>query len=183
MRSAKTRKGVLWFVHRTCRGNRARNPQVVYENFLVMVPAQSQQILESFVKFLCDRREMIAAEWVSLIHRNGQLQTPEKLASEELKEHFPALFDDLADALQNPADERAQGQAHEDARSHGRKRLEQNYRLEELVREIAAKRTALITQITAFEEQTRGFEGTVKRVVLQRLHGFLDNLVAVSTIA
>lgn len=141
-------------------------------------PAQAQQVLEKFVKFLCDRRDVIAEEWAASIHRNGRLQTPEMLTAEELRQHLPALFDNLADVLRTPANRTIQNQADENARVFGRQRFGQHFRLDELVREIAVIRTALITQEAAFADQTPDFQGMVRRVALQRLHGFFDNMLA-----
>jgi signal transduction histidine kinase len=142
-----------------------------------MDPHKAQATLEQFATFLSARREEIATEWMNGVQSDGRLQNSERLSASELKAHLPRLFGNLADLLRSPANFAAQKDAGENARIHGTLRFEQGYRLEELLRELARIRAVLIVHTLVFESQTPAFTGMVKRVALQRLHGFFDELI------
>jgi signal transduction histidine kinase len=142
-----------------------------------MDPHQAQTTLDAFATFLSARREAIGAEWMRGVHSDGRLQNSERLSASELKAYLPQLFGNLADLLRSPANFSAQKDAGENARIHGSLRFAQGYRLDELLRELARIRAVLIAHTLVFEEQTPGFVGIVKRVALQRLHGFFDEMI------
>gem|GEM_PF-464865 len=147
-----------------------------------MDPHQAQSTLEQFAAFLVERQEEITAEWMSGVHADGRVQTSERLSAGELKAHLPQLFENLADLLRSPADFEAKKDAGDNARTHGALRFEQGYRVDELLREMARIRGILIVQTLGFEEQNPAFAGVVKRVALQRLHGFFDDLICDSAV-
>ncbi|MHA3771181.1 sensor histidine kinase [Verrucomicrobiota bacterium sgz303538] len=142
-----------------------------------MDPAKAQKTLEDCAEYICNHREQITQEWVAAVASDGRLLASERLKAEELKDYLPDLFDNLAGLLRFPANADVRDKADQNARIHGSHRFGQGYRLDELLREIARVRSVLLTHVLAFEEQTPAFSGVVKRVVLQRLQAFFDELM------
>jgi hypothetical protein len=138
---------------------------------------QAQKSVQQFAHFLSERRDQIAHEWLAGVHSDSRLQTSARLTATQLQKHIPHLFEDLNALLQSPADSGILRNAGGHARDHGQERFGEGYELHELLRELARLRATVIVHAIAFEEKTPNFSGVVKRVALQRLHSFFDELV------
>lgn len=142
-----------------------------------MDPRKAQATLVQFSDFLLTRQETIISDWMEKVHADGRMQTVERLSTPDLKSHLPQLFQSLKCLLRSPADLGAHTEADQNARTHGHQRFGQGYRLDELLREIARLRGVIIAHTLEFDEQTADFHGTVKRVAIERLHRFFDDMI------
>lgn len=139
--------------------------------------APSNQVTVELADFLCAREERIIAEWMTLVRRDKRLRASDTITTEQLRDHLPMMFNDLADTLRSDVEPENDEAADANAVSHGHHRWEQGYRLDELLRELARVRLVLLDHILDFEEQEPEFRGEVKRTACRRFHFFFDQMV------
>jgi signal transduction histidine kinase len=75
---------------------------------------------------------------------SNEIPSARSLTDQELIDHFPQLFDDLADYLLSEADPEMRRTVIKVARKHGGTRLEQGYHLAELIREIGIVHSSIV---------------------------------------
>jgi signal transduction histidine kinase len=129
--------------------------------------------------FLCERRERIIEAWIAAVERDPQIPRTDSISRQQLRNHMPQMFDDLADTLRH--DGEPETAPINNAEHHGRHRWEQNYELPQLLRELARVRVALDDEVSQFEEQHPEVSGEEKRRARLLLHFFFDEMVAGST--
>src|SRR5437763_1367424 len=134
---------------------------------------------DQLASFLCDRRDRIIDTWIAAVEQDPQISRTDAITRQQLRDHMPQMFDDLADTLRRVADPEIAPVGN--AEQHGRHRWEQSYELAELLRELARVRVSLVDQVSEFEDQHPDFSGDAKRHALRRLHFFFDEMVAHST--
>src|SRR4051794_27768320 len=101
-------------------------------------------MLHDFAQQLKKDGESIVARWLAAMWAEPGLVTARGLKENELRDHLGALILRLAETLTANAqlkteteEPRLTAGAREDARSHGQTRWSQDYRVDEVVREIA----------------------------------------------
>ncbi|MBE7159289.1 MAG: sensor histidine kinase, partial [Rhodospirillales bacterium] len=115
-----------------------------------MEPAPSS-FLTGLADFLCDQRESIMHRWLQAAHGNADMQSPAHLDTGQLSNHLPDLLGDLAHTLRTVGPDPARTEARQNARVHGRYRWQQDYRLDELLRELnIIRRMVLHCGVEAF---------------------------------
>lgn len=104
-------------------------------------------LLETFNRFaeeLCRRQADLTQRWVDTVRADPNIPGTEPLSLQELKDHMPQLFDDLADTLRLAGASDARSQTERHAAIHGRHRWQQHYRLAELFRELGIVRRVIL---------------------------------------
>lgn len=96
-------------------------------------------------------------------------------------DHLPSLFDHLTDKLRAGTPTIQQRAAARDAQAHGEHRWHQNYRLDELLREIAVLRRVFMRHLVTFQVAHPGFVGETEWSATRIIHGYFDDLLIDST--
>ncbi len=144
-----------------------------------MTPEPSTgETLGKFATHIRDLRERITAEWIASVRQDARIQSADHLTSQQLRDHMPALFDDLAISLRGADVGGVAAGANEDARTHGHHRWLEKYDVAELLREVAiVRRIFLLSVVPAFAAQNSDFSGEVKEIAKRIIHEFFDNMV------
>jgi signal transduction histidine kinase len=140
-----------------------------------------RDILVELADFLLANRDEITRLWVVAVDRSKEIQSSEDLTYTQLLDHLPQLSVELAEILKNPASEMNWNEAARDSGRHGKKRWDQGYNLEELIREVCLIRRKFLDHwLSAFREKQPSFEGEPKRAAKKIIHRFFDDLVVES---
>ena len=117
-----------------------------------------QAFLAQLAAYLDQQREVITQSWIDAARGNPDMQGVETLAPEELRDHLPHIFDDFLATLRTDGGEAARDDSREHARTHGRFRWQQNYRLDEVLRELNIIRRMILRHgVNPFVRQQTGF--------------------------
>ena len=117
-----------------------------------------QGFLAQLAAYLDQQREVITQSWIEASRGNPDIQTAEALAPDELRDHLPHIFDDFLATLRTGGGETARADAKKDARTHGFFRWQQNYRLDEVLRELNIIRRMILRHgVNPFMRGTTGF--------------------------
>lgn len=130
--------------------------------------------------YLCTHREGIILEWLDRVRADPAIPT-ETLTTNQLKDHIPHLFDDLAATLRHYGSEVVAEKSEDDAETHGETRWQQGYELTELLRETKHLRTVLIYHLLAFEELNPDFGMVPRLFAISTLHQFVDDMAIDAT--
>jgi signal transduction histidine kinase len=144
--------------------------------------AASSRERAAFAAFILDRHEDIALHWVGAIDRHQQIKATDDLTFRQLLDHFPELCRELAHVLQTPAAESPRAEASEHSAAHGRKRWQQGFRLDELIREICiVRRDFLGRWLPSFEQANGAIEPVAREAIKEIVHEFFDDMLIDST--
>jgi signal transduction histidine kinase len=139
--------------------------------------------LAAFADFIRANRDEITRYWVTAVDRSPQVQSSEDLTFSQLVDHLPQLCNDLADALSTTKMAEASAELARHSTAHGRKRWQQGYRLEELIRELSIIRLDFIVRwFYLFEEQNAPLPRELRHQALERVHRFFDEIISGSVI-
>jgi signal transduction histidine kinase len=139
--------------------------------------------LAAFAEFIRANRDEITRYWVTAVDRSPQVQSSEDLTFSQLVDHLPQLCNDLADALSTTKMAEASAELARHSTAHGRKRWQQGYRLEELIRELSIIRLDFIVRwFYLFEEQNAPLPRELRHQALERVHRFFDEIISGSVI-
>ncbi len=141
-----------------------------------------QNALAAFADFIVAQRSEINRHWVAAIDRSSEVET-EQLTFNQLLDHFPQLCLELAETLKDPQADEPRDEAEANGHAHGRKRWQQGYRLEELLRELAlVRRDFLGRWLTAFEASEGELSPEVRHRASRIVDRFFDDLIVSSTL-
>jgi signal transduction histidine kinase len=137
-----------------------------------------QKILSKLCDYLLAHREEIIGEWLRAVERNADISSSDELKYNELVDHLPKVFQDLAELLKSP-------QSHENridvscaARIHGKHRWRQGYKLEEVIREASIVRRILFRDwVDAYAREVPDFEGETRKAAENLIHQVVDDVV------
>ena len=136
--------------------------------------------LHELAAFLCARREEITRRWVEAVRTDPAIATSTKMPHEQLVDHLPQLFDDLADTLRGSNAPREQTKEH--AHAHGQRRWWQGFHFAELVRETSILRRIIsVEYIAAFATEQPHFVGNPRAHAETLVHTFFDRLLLESS--
>jgi RsbT co-antagonist protein rsbRD N-terminal domain len=139
----------------------------------------NEKALSKFGDYLLSRRDKITADWVSAVQRKPSLNLPSYFGDSELADHLPELFQDLAVLLKAPQSQRERSEVSRTARSHGKYRWRQGYKLDQVIHEASIIRRILVgTWVSAFAWQTPDFDDETRRAAEQIIHEAVDDIVA-----
>ncbi|MBA2242235.1 MAG: PAS domain S-box protein, partial [Chthoniobacterales bacterium] len=135
--------------------------------------------LNALAQFLCDRRNQITREWEEAVRSDPQILSADRLSHEQLIDHLPRIFDDLADTLRGGGKTREH--TSEDAHSHGEHRWWQGYKFTELLREVSiVRRILFLDHIPVFAAERPGWNGEPRKQAESIVHAFFDRTLTES---
>jgi signal transduction histidine kinase len=156
----------------------------------VKVPANQpttiggRRVLAELAQFFRAHRDDITRLWVAAVDRSPAITSSNDLTYRQLLDHLPQICDELADALEKtPADIGTSSPVVPDAAAHGRKRWEQGYSLEEVIREICLLRRNIFDRwVPEFAGTQPEFVAEVRRSAKQVIHHFFDEVIVDTTV-
>ena len=135
--------------------------------------------LQQVAEFLCARREEITKRWVDAVRTDPAIATSTKLPHEQLVDHLPLVFDDLAETLGGPAAPTKETAEH--AHQHGEHRWWQGFQFTELLREMSVLRRIIsVEYLAAFAAEHPGWPGPARAHAETVIHTFFDRVFAES---
>jgi len=138
----------------------------------------NEQILSEFSNYLLSHRDEITAEWVGAVQPRLGVSSPGYSSDTGLTDHLPELFQNLAALLKAPRSH-DRSEVSRTARSHGRYRWRQGYKLDQVIHEASIIRRILVgTWVNAFARQTPAFVDETRGAAEQLLHEAVDDIVA-----
>jgi hypothetical protein len=136
-----------------------------------------QKILSKLGGYLLAHREEIIGEWLIAVERNPHISSSDLLKYNELVDHLPQLFENLAELLKFPHSNPQRREVCRDARVHGKHRWRQGYRLEEVIREASIVRHILFDKwLDAFAREVTEFDGETRVIAENIIHQAVDDI-------
>lgn len=133
---------------------------------------------------LDQRRDLVLAQWTRRVLDDPAVPTANRLSRPALRDHIPALLDDVIDALVDTTPHSIEDASSElaalassvrrPAQAHARNRLKNGYSLAQALRELTHFRAAVVDACTVEGQMLPGED-------LRLLHGAID--VAMNTVA
>lgn len=125
--------------------------------------------LRNFAAFLRRERTTLMEQWMKAVFGDAGLVEADKLTYAQLADHLPEILDGICTALDAQDLEQAEPAIERDARTHGKVRWQQGYRIDELVHELDLFRQVLADAAEMFAESnsafTRRHEGRARRLI------------------
>ena len=135
-----------------------------------------ENVPPTLAAFLVQRRDFITKRWIEAVRRNDTLKAAKEIDDEELADHLPKLFDDLATTLRGGA---VAAEAKRDAEAHGLHRWQQRYELEEVLEELGiVSRILLAHGLDAFADEHPGTPKEQLRGGRERILRFFEDAAA-----
>ena len=135
--------------------------------------------LPQLAEFLCARREEITKRWVDAVRTDPAIASSTKLPHEQLVDHLPLVFDDLAETLRGPAAPREDTSKH--AHEHGEHRWWQGFQFTELLREMSILRRIIsVEYLSAFAAEHPEWAAPQRAHSETVVHTFFDRVFAES---
>ncbi len=129
--------------------------------------------LRSFAGFLRREWTALTEKWMNRVSGDASLVEADKLTYDQLADHLPEILDGICTALGTQDLEQAEPAIERDARTHGKVRWQQGYRIDELVHELELFRQVLADATETFAETndtfTRGHERRARRLIDEAL--------------
>lgn len=126
---------------------------------------EAERCLARLADCLQERRETITRIWIEGVRLHPGIPNARGLTFQELSDHLPRLFDDMAKALRAASrHERLPDQVIiDDAQQHGLHRWQQDFRLDELLRELSLIRSLVLREgINTFLKLNPGCEPQIE---------------------
>ena len=142
--------------------------------------ADSESVNGRLADFFCGRKEEMIRAWIARLQRDRAIAT-ESLNTNQLRDHLPRLFDDLADVLRRYSSEDVLERTERDAEKHGAERWQQGFSLPALLREIMHLRGIFIYHLRVFEETHPDFGTAARLFAHSTVHQFLDQMAIDAT--
>lgn len=140
-----------------------------------------QGILSELGDYLLAHSDEIVRDWLRAVERNVGMISSKKLAYNELVDHLPRLFQELAELLKSPQSNQNRFEMSRAARVHGKRRWQQGYRLDDVICEASIIRRILFDKwVDAFARQTPQFEEETRRAAENIIHQAVDDVVTES---
>ena len=134
-------------------------------------------------EFLLARRADITRLWIAAVDRSPEITSSNDLTYKQLLDHLPQLCEELAEILKTAASGVVPATVPSDAAVHGRKRWQQGYRLDEVIREICLiRRNVFDRWLAEFSKANSIFAGEIKRTAKRIIHQFFDDVIVESTV-
>ena len=131
--------------------------------------------LKELADFLGARREEITRRWVEAVRTDPAIATSTKLPHEELMDHLPLVFTDLAETLAGPLAPKEATAQH--AHQHGEHRWWQGFHFTELLREMSILRRIIsVDYLARFAAENPGWPGEARANAETVVHTFFDRI-------
>ena len=156
------------------------DPRVNFDSLPMISPPEprstSENVPPAFAAFLSNQREPITRKWIEAVRREPALPAAKDLSDEELSDHLPKLFEDLAATLSGAP---VTDEARRDAEAHGEHRWRQHYSLEEVLLELGiVSRHVLAHGLDAFADAHPGTPADQWRGARERILRFFEDAAA-----
>ncbi|SAL58731.1 histidine kinase [Caballeronia udeis] len=113
--------------------------------------------LQRLAATLRDQREVLTDRWIKSSLRDADIGHCHALTYEQLADHVPVILDEICYFLASEHLNDVEADIELDARTHGHWRWKQDYRLDELIRELDLFRRVLSAAIASFAEDNHDF--------------------------
>ena len=137
--------------------------------------AHPDSVNAQLADFLCARRDEIIRAWLGRVEADPAIAA-ETVTTNQLRDHLPRMFDDLADTLRRHGSKNVAEQAEEAAEKHGAERWHQGFDVAGVLREIVHLREIFIYHLRVFEEQHPDFGSAARLFAHTSVHRFLDDM-------
>jgi PAS domain S-box-containing protein len=135
--------------------------------------------LKELAVFLCARREEIMRRWAEAVRTDPAIAASTTLPHEQLIDHLPQVFDDLADTLGERVAPIAASAEH--AQAHGEHRWWQGFQFTELLREMSILRRIIsVEYLSAFAAEHPEWSLAERQNAETVVHTFFDRIVTES---
>ena len=142
--------------------------------------APADSVNGQLTAFLCGRKDEIIRAWIARVRADSAMPT-DALTTNQLRDHLPGLFDDLADTIRRYGSENVAAQARQNAEKHGAERWQQGYNISQLLREIMHLRATFVYHLRIFEEGQPDFGMAAMLFANGTVHAFLDQMTIDAT--
>jgi signal transduction histidine kinase len=131
-------------------------------------------LLAALIDHIYSRREAMIAACLRHLRGSSEFGAHEAMSSPQLIDHLPQLLADLTQYLRGSGE----AQAKDDARSHGQVRWEQDFRLDQILREVLVMRAIVIQEIELYAAKQGGtISATVTWEVQRQVGRFFDQVL------
>ena len=113
--------------------------------------------LQRLAGTLRDQREVLTNRWIKSELRDARIGHCDALTYEQLADHIPVILDEICYLLESEHLNDVEVAIERDARKHGHWRWKQDYRLDELIRELDLFRRVLTAAIASFAKDNHDF--------------------------
>jgi signal transduction histidine kinase len=131
----------------------------------------------ALAEWLDEDRRQIVAEWVKGIQEDPEIPDADHLTLAALQDHFPEMIDEFIEGLRDPTHLLDAG-TREVGLAHGQRRWRHQYRLDEMLRELARVREILLDHIRRFCEEHHF--SALREDASAKVRRFFDVVVALS---
>ncbi|MFL6515648.1 MAG: RsbRD N-terminal domain-containing protein [Chthoniobacterales bacterium] len=139
--------------------------------------------LAKFGAFILANQDEITRRWVTAVDRSPEVAASEDLTYRQILDHLPAICAELAFTLKQPGAPEIRQRIAQDASAHGRKRWQQGYRLDELIREICLiRRNFLDNWLDEFAAKNNSFDTANRNMARRIVERFFDDVIIDSTV-
>jgi signal transduction histidine kinase len=142
-----------------------------------MPEEKPQPTMSSLADYLEGKEGEVIRRWADAVRRAPDLQTPDEVTYRQLIDHLPSIYRRMIELLRQTGGEERTAEARRDARTHGRHRWQQGYRLDELLREIdILRQIILVDEFTDFMRQRPGRDAELEKREKRVIGGVLAEL-------
>lgn len=142
--------------------------------------ADADSVNARLADFICGRKEEMIRAWIGRVKADAAIPS-DTLTTNQLRNHLPRLFNDLADILRQYGSDDTARRTERDAEKHGLERWEQGFSLPDLLREILHLRAVFIYHLRVFEEMHPDFGTAARLFAHSTAHQFLDQMAIDAT--
>ena len=128
------------------------------------------------IEHILRRRDAITQTWLAALWKSSEFTVAKDIPPPELIDHIPDLFDELAEYLQTAE----APQAEHKARVHGQYRWQQQFRLDEVLRELLLIRDIIIAEIERYLVEYEPSAANVLLEARRRVGRFFDDVLLYS---
>lgn len=142
-------------------------------------------MLLDFAQYVRSQHQAIIGQWLATVRGDEAIPTAKQLSDAELRDHLDGVLSKLAEALGNSTNlrEPEQVEAPAEAKMHGVVRLHQDYRVDELAREVSVLRSSFIEVFSAYLKERRQIATDDFLETSRVVHRFFDEICTDSVAA
>jgi hypothetical protein len=125
--------------------------------------------------YLANQKDAMIKEWVAQVRKDSAVPT-DTMATLEIVEHVPPIFDAIVQALRKHRTDATMEQIRETTATHIITRWQQNYNLSAVLREVSLLRTIFIYHLRLFEELHPDFVRAERFFASATINSMLDEV-------
>ena len=140
------------------------------------LPSEVMSLPTPLIEHILRRRGAITKTWLAALWKSPEFTIAKDIPPPELIDHIPDLFDELAEYLRTAE----APQAEHKARVHGQYRWQQQFRLDEVLRELLLIRDIIIAEIERYLAEHEPSAANVLLEARRRVGRFFDDVLLYS---